>query len=1056
MMNLDFPLPTRYVWDVSRLVLGEENVPRQSPFKREVLQWRLFALLNLISTGKIKEKPLEMLFKRFDLNSDNTEQLFDFAVILADLYEQYIVYRPDWLKDWENGNNPHTLTDANNYHAEWQKVIWKLLVNSSQNTPFSLQPYMLQQRAEQKLAASSAKLPKHLYLFAIGSLPPQFMHFFFNLSASIDVHFLVLNPSQIYWGDALTDKQITIFEQRSSFSDIKTEFDINPLLRNFGQQGKEFIDAILQKEHIQIDAFESIDSPTRSLLQSIQQDILEGTRCRAIEIDDSVMFHACHSAVRELQVLKERLLHALHNDNELQLDEILVLTPNIEDYAPFIETIFSHPDNPALHLPVSISDRKPIESDPEVKSFLCVLSLVNSRFEVEEVFAPLSSDELKRSFDFQSDDITLVQQWLRTAAVSWGKDASHKQSVVDAENVNEKHTWKSAIQRIVIGMCNPQQRFVADSVALSDVVEGQQQKVLGSFIHYLDWLIQLEQSAKEVNSIDSYAMLVTRIAQQYRHSSHKRKTLGISLIEESMTRFTDTFLLSQENISLSFRSIHSAFQQSLSLPETKAKYLLGKITFCSMIPMRSVPFKVIAILGLNQDSFPRKSIKSELNLMDKTPRRKGDRSRKNDDRYLFLEAILSARRSLHLSYQDRNIKDNSDRSPSSVLSELINFIENGTSPLKISINSHPLYPFDASNYTVTPENTPSIDNQPTGYQSKLPATSPNYDDAWFKIATTLSSQSDESLKTPINKPFKPPQFVNKQHFDLTDLTDFYLNPLRGIMRECYAVKYPVFFDDSYEQPFSMTNADKRKLRRTLFELNKQEVSETTFNAYKQQFVESGDYADLTSMDIYFECQKDLMCELYQYSKPHKTLSDTLHIADSDIRFNVDIDKEGRVVMYSLDDTVGFRDLVRLRFATLLCANCLIPNETSDVSGIMYFARDNIKTPTIKQVEITLNVETCVTQITKLIDTYNSLVSHPRLLHPIVAQDLFSLITEHGKDAEQVQAYWNKLSQPRDEVNRVGMANDQHYQFLFPSHPKFDEEAYQHYKNTYFTILDGMR
>ncbi|MEM0910976.1 MAG: exodeoxyribonuclease V subunit gamma, partial [Pseudomonadota bacterium] len=477
MMNVDFPLPTRFVWDLSRNVLGKANVPTQSPYKREVLQWRIFEIL---SSQENDQDSLASFFTYFNLSQRDTAQMFDVAVRLADVFEQYAVYRPQWLTDWEKGRDPSEFKDIDSDVMGWQKTLWQRLYAQNSNTPVALQ-----HQAEIQLASKANTLPEHIYLFAVGSLPPQFMRFFFVLSQETNVHFLILNPCQIYWGDALTDKQISTLERKNKTVDLQAERDINPLLRNLGQQGKEFIDAVLQQQHVQIDAFESLLTAELTLLQSIQQGILDGERKTTFSekpsstngIDDSICIHACHSPVRELQVLKEVLLQSLKDNSSLQLDEILVLTPNIEDYAPFVETVFSDPLESNLDLSVSISDRRPVESDPDIKSFISVLALANSRFSVEDVFAPLSSDALKQFFALDSDEIERIQQWLSASAVVWGKDLVHKQAVIDASELNDKHTWYAAIQRLAIGMCNPQESFVADGIALADVVEGQQQQV---------------------------------------------------------------------------------------------------------------------------------------------------------------------------------------------------------------------------------------------------------------------------------------------------------------------------------------------------------------------------------------------------------------------------------------------------------------------------------------------------------------------------------------------------------------------------------------------------
>jgi exodeoxyribonuclease V gamma subunit len=105
-------------------------------------------------------------------------------------------------------------------------------------------------------------------------------------------------------------------------------------------------------------------------------------------------------------------------------------------------------------------------------------------------------------------------------------------------------------------------------------------------------------------------------------------------------------------------------------------FISSGVTFCAMLPMRSIPFKVVCLVGMNMDAFPRESKILGFDLMAKNPRI-GDRSRRNDDKYLFLEALISARNKLYISYVGQSIRDNTRISPSVLVSELIDYIKEG-------------------------------------------------------------------------------------------------------------------------------------------------------------------------------------------------------------------------------------------------------------------------------------------------------------------------------------------------------------------------------------------
>lgn len=110
-----------------------------------------------------------------------------------------------------------------------------------------------------------------------------------------------------------------------------------------------------------------------------------------------------------------------------------------------------------------------------------------------------------------------------------------------------------------------------------------------------------------------------------------------------------------------------------------------------MLPMRSIPFKVIALLGLNEGEFPKIDNIPTFDLVGQNFR-KGDRSRRSDDRYQFLEILLSARQQLIVTYQGLSIQNNDDIAPSVVISELLDALESYYQ-LTGLVTKHPLQAF---------------------------------------------------------------------------------------------------------------------------------------------------------------------------------------------------------------------------------------------------------------------------------------------------------------------------------------------------------------------------
>ena len=99
----------------------------------------------------------------------------------------------------------------------------------------------------------------------------------------------------------------------------------------------------------------------------------------------------------------------------------------------------------------------------------------------------------------------------------------------------------------------------------------------------------------------------------------------------------------------------------------------GAVTFCGIGSLRGIPFRVVCLIGLADTAFPRQAAVTEFDLMAERPRL-GDRARRHDDRAAFLDALLSAREVLYLSYPGHNVRDDSPLPPAIPVSELLDYL----------------------------------------------------------------------------------------------------------------------------------------------------------------------------------------------------------------------------------------------------------------------------------------------------------------------------------------------------------------------------------------------
>ncbi|HCG90010.1 MAG TPA: exodeoxyribonuclease V subunit gamma, partial [Alteromonas macleodii] len=314
-MNIDYPLPVRFMWNTARTVLGQDKVPKQSPYRREVLTWRID---NILQDGSLMSAEAFEQVNRYWQNAGSEQeqglQRLQLATALADVYEQYLLYRPDWLFKWE-ANERAVFDDM----EIWQREIWRILVKEQ-----PLHPARLHQMTLDALEAGhlpnepTNKLPNRVIVFAINTMAPQLIAFFDALAQHIDIHIFHLNPSVNYWGEAKSSSEQAKLLRLEGLKKWMEDDQSNPLLGNLGKQGRELFNLLTELDTFEISAFDSPDfeetndnadsDNARGLLEYIHNDILQAAQPKPLthdlrEKDDSVTIMCTHSALREVQVL---------------------------------------------------------------------------------------------------------------------------------------------------------------------------------------------------------------------------------------------------------------------------------------------------------------------------------------------------------------------------------------------------------------------------------------------------------------------------------------------------------------------------------------------------------------------------------------------------------------------------------------------------------------------------------------------------------------------------------------------------------------------------------
>jgi exodeoxyribonuclease V gamma subunit len=689
-MHLEVQLPSSFVWALARQVLGA--LPEQSAFNPQAMTWRLYDWL----CGPANLARAERL-ERYLQGADERRRLA-LAAKIADVFDQYLLYRDDWLAAWERGE----LCDLGPDEA-WQALLWAELTKDGHPHRARLLGELL---ARLHGDAVIEGLPERLLVFGISSLPPHHLRVLEGLARHTDVVICALNPCREAWGEIRDVRELA----HSEVSPDDWYLDVgHPLLASLGKQGRDFFDSLLgqiAEEHgIYPQDAELADD---SLLHALQNDILRlrtrapDERLALREDDRSLELHIAHSPLREVEILHDQLLARFAADPRLSPDQVVVLTPDIERYAPFIEAVFARREG-SPYVPYSLADRSLRAETPLIEAFLGLLSLPESRFAAEEILAWLEQPAIARRAGIEPEDLPLLRDWLRQAGVRWGRDGQHR-AALDLP-ADDAFTWRQGLDRLLLGFAAPPQLagdglpLLGDSWPL-DALEGARAQLLGRLCAFVELLAGLAERLQRARPLADWALdlqgLVDALFDERESGdtllllSQACAALGRQATDAGITRPVELALVRQQ------------LGAALESGSGASGFLTGAVTFCTMVPMRSLPFRLVCLLGLDDGALPRRTPAAGFDLIAKRPRR-GDRARRLDDRYLFLETLLSARDGLYLSYVGRDPRDNAELPPSVLVSELLEAVDltatQGECKASARITvAHPLQPFAPGNF----------------------------------------------------------------------------------------------------------------------------------------------------------------------------------------------------------------------------------------------------------------------------------------------------------------------------------------------------------------------
>ncbi len=630
---------------------------------------------------------------------------------LAGLFDGYALNRPRMLTAWARHEDVDGFGAGLPADLRWQAELWRR-VGSRIDGP---DPVVRRREAVTGLRQNpdTTLLPERLSLFGPTRLANGQLDVLDALAAHRDVHLWLPHPSPALWA-RLASPVVSPQAQRSRRDDPTVTAAKYPLLASLGRDARELQLTLSRSDHVDVHHVAVHHHvPTRpagTLLRQLQDNIRDDGTPAPITVepaDRSVQVHACHGPARQAEVLREILVSLLADDPSLEPRDVLVMCPDIEVYAPLIAAGFGLADvvpdtraHPAHRLRVRLADRALTQTNPLLGGVARLLELADGRVSASEVLDLASWPPVRRRFRFTDDDLDRLARWVARSGVRWGLDAERR-SRFGLQRFPQ-NTWRTGLDRILVGvaMADEDQNRLGLALPLDDVGSGDVD-LAGRLAELIDRL-QLALDALTGTHplrhwLDALTDAVDHLADTGPDDSWQRAEVRREFLD-----IGDAAGPRAAHTQLTLSDVRALLRGRLGGRPTRANFRTGTLTVCTMVPMRSVPHRVICLLGLDDGVYPRNPRPDGDDILARNPAI-GERDARSEDRQLMLDAIMAATEHLVITYTGADERTGAVRPPAVPLGELLDAIDQtavlrGGSAIRDHVLvRHPLQPFDARN-----------------------------------------------------------------------------------------------------------------------------------------------------------------------------------------------------------------------------------------------------------------------------------------------------------------------------------------------------------------------
>ena len=801
--GIQFWFPTRFLKELLNLDL---NAP--FPFDANHTAWLLW---HFLEKRKTETSLLPAFLRERIYETDHDIYIYSFANLMACVLDRCLLSSPEQIQAWQNEKSIPELNEE-----RWQPAFWSSFLKEFPNLDINARIAEFFSKKNKTMLDSKRKKisdilqSPRIFVFGLSSFPPLVQNILFSLSEEKEIHWFFLQPGPNSIQEADKNKNFLL----RCYDKIEPIFPENDIEKNIGNNIESSSEKRplsypknCKKIHLSFQERQG-KLEKETLLAVIQRSLYEnknGTdifykgQKKDFSKDASLSIHNCHSPLREVEILRDWLLDQLEKNPDLHPEDILVMSPQPQVYAPLVEAVFGNAQQEGCPLlPYKLRNSFSQENVSFTDIFFQLMALGQSRFTAADIFSIISNSFVSGQAGLSWAQVELIRKWIQSADIHWGADGTHRRLYgLDSE---EKHTFSFGLLRLFFSYAVPQKRedIERNGIARNGIdrkgieregiptglspvteIEGEAAQTLGIFAALFYRLSHYAQKLRDKRSLASWGKLLLEMEEEILGTNRLTKILEKLRAIEVRDGFT---------IPVSIAPVQEYLENCLTDDAEQHTFPSQGITFSAFLPMRGVPFPVICLLGMNEGDFPRRDIAYEFDLLWES-KNKGLRAK--EDRCLFLEILLSVRSSLYISYAGQNLhRPKESRLASIVVQELLEYVDelwesNSASKESKLISKEIVYTHRSQGFSKeyfrsdTKEKLFSYSQQ--NYKAALALEETPQSPLPF-YAPLKQNKSEKIQKKDLEKNLEKNK-QNLKQIHLTDLLRFFSNPSKSWLRE---------------------------------------------------------------------------------------------------------------------------------------------------------------------------------------------------------------------------------------------------------------------------------